>query len=113
MPTNKLLKNFKPVFDRVPFAVITKNQINLPLSQDDLSSQLDVAPTILDLLNLPQAKGFFGHSLFDNTAKRSIFDIKEDYVKITTADEEKIIPLNSQKEADQAELSLIRTMWID
>lgn len=112
MPTNKLFKNFQPVFDRVPFAVITKNQINLPLSQDDLSSQLDVAPTILDLLNLPQAKGFFGHSLFDNTAKRSIFDIKEDYVKITTADGEKIIPLNSQKEADQAELSLIRTMWV-
>ncbi|MBR3603880.1 MAG: sulfatase-like hydrolase/transferase [Elusimicrobiaceae bacterium] len=112
-PTNKLFKNFQTVFDRVPFAVITKDQINRPLLQNDLTSQLDVAPTILDLLNLPQPKGFFGHSLFDISAKRSIFDIKEDYVKITTADGEKIIPLNSKKEADQAELSLIGTMWVD
>ncbi len=112
-PTNQLFKNFKPVFDRVPFAVITQNQVKAPLSQDGLTSQLDVAPTILDLMNLPQPKGFFGHSLFDTTAKRSIFDIKEDYVKITTADGEKIIPLHSQKEADQPVLELIRTIWMD
>ena len=112
MPTHKLFKNFQPVFDRVPFAVITKNQILRPLTQDGLASQLDVAPTILDLMNLPQPKGFFGHSLFDSEAKRSIFDIKEDYVKITTEHGEKVIALNSQKETDQAVLTLIRTLWL-
>ena len=92
--------------------IITKNQILRPLTQDGLASQLDVAPTILDLMNLPQPKGFFGHSLFDSEAKRSIFDIKEDYVKITTEHGEKVIALNSQKETDQAVLTLIRTLWL-
>jgi len=111
-PTNQLFKPYQRVFDRVPLVIITQNKINRSLTQDALANQLDIAPTLMDLMNLPQPKGFFGHSLFDTSAKRSIFDIKEDYVKITTADEEKIIPLNSKKEADQPVLELIRTLWI-
>ncbi|MBR2865238.1 MAG: LTA synthase family protein [Elusimicrobiaceae bacterium] len=112
-PTNALFKPYQRVFDRVPFAIITRTPITKPLAQDGLTSQLDIAPTLMDLMNLPPLKGFFGHSLFDTAAKRSIFDIKEDYVKITTADGEKIIPLNSQKEADQPVLELIRTFWVE
>ncbi len=112
-PTNKLFKPYQPVFDEVPFAIITKNPIQKPLSQDGLISQLDIAPTIMDLLNLPQPKGFFGHSLFDKNTPRSVFDVKEDYLALTTAQGFEIIPLNSKKEKDQPVLELIRTFWVD
>ena len=44
---------------------------------------------------------------------RSIFDVKEDYVVVTTADGLQVIPLNSSKKADQAVLDLIRTFWTE
>lgn len=109
-PTNQLFKPFQRVFDRIPFAVITRNAIRRPLTQDALASQLDIAPTVMDLLNMPQPKGFFGHSLFEENVQRSIFDVKEDYVVVSTDREPRhIIPLNSSKPQDQGVLELIRT----
>lgn len=109
-PTNQLFKPFQRVFDRIPFAVITRNAIRRPLTQDALASQLDIAPTVMDLLNMPQPKGFFGHSLFEESVQRSIFDVKEDYVVVSTDREPRhIIPFNSSKPQDQGVLELIRT----
>jgi len=113
MMTPGLFKPFDPVFDRIPFAIVTAEAIHKPLATDLLVSQLDVAPTVLDLLNLPQPKGFFGHSLFETNVPRSVFDIKEDYAVVTTANERKIFPLNSKRAEDKKLLTLMRTFWVD
>ena len=113
MLTPDLFKPFDPVFDRIPFAIITEPALKKPLVTNTLASQLDVAPTILDLLNLPQPKGFFGHSLFETDAPRSVFDIKEDYAVITTEKERKVFSLNSKRMQDKEIINLMRTFWID
>lgn len=112
-PTNKLFKPYQPVFDDIPFVIVTRTPIKKPLTQNPLASQLDVAPTVLDLMNIPQPKGFFGHSLFEENTQRSVFDIKEDYVAVDTEQGKKIIPLNSSKEQDKKVLDLIRTFWVE
>ena len=110
-PTNSLFKPYQRVFDRIPFAIITKTPIARPLTQDKMASQLDIAPTVMDLLNLPQPKGFFGHSLFEQEQKRSIFDVKEDYVAVSTSENTLVLPLNSKKPQDKEIIDLIRTFW--
>lgn len=108
-PTNALFKPYQRVFDRIPFAVITPAPIQKPLTQNQLASQLDIAPTVLDLLNLPQPKGFFGHSLFDADARRSVFDIKEDYAVVTTEEGKRIVALNSADAQDKEIIRLFTT----
>ena len=112
-PTNALFKPFQPVFDRVPLAIITAPAVQQPLVSSTLASQLDVAPTVLDLLNLPQPKGFFGHSLFDTRAARSVFDIKEDYMRVITEQGQYIFPLHSTRVQDRQILDLTRTFWVE
>ena len=106
-PTNKLFKPYRPEFDSLPFIIITRNALEKPLVQSGLISQLDIAPTVLDLLNIRPPKAFFGHSLFDASARRSVFDIKEDYAVVTTDEGTRVLKLNSQNPQDQA---LIRLM---
>lgn len=106
-PTNKLFKPYRPEFDNLPFIIITRNALEKPLVQSGLISQLDIAPTVLDLLNIRPPKAFFGHSLFDASARRSVFDIKEDYAVVTTDEGTRVLKLNSQNPQDQA---LIRLM---
>ena len=108
-PTNKLFKPYRPEYDNLPFVIVTRTPIEKPLAANPLVSQLDIAPTLMDLLNLPQPKGFFGHSLFDTSAQRSVFDIKEDYAVVTTEQGSRVVPLNSKKETDQPLLDLIRS----
>lgn len=108
-PTNKLFKPYRKEFDNLPFIILTKEPIKNPIADGELISQLDIAPTILDLLNLPQEKGFFGHSLFDVNARRSIFDIKEDYAVITTDKQTRVFPLNSKEQEDRHLLDLMTT----
>ena len=108
-PTNKLFKPYRPEYDNLPFVIVTRTPIEKPLAANPLVSQLDIAPTLMDLLNLPQPKGFFGHSLFDAAAQRSVFDIKEDYAVVTTEKSSRVVPLNSKKETDQPLLNLIRS----
>ena len=113
MMTPALFKPFQPVFDRIPFAVVTVPAQQKPLVNDLLASQLDIAPTVLDLLNLPQPKGFFGHSLFQTDTPRSVFDIKEDYAVVTTANGQKVFSLHSKRPEDKKVLDLMRTFWVD
>lgn len=108
-PTNALFKPYQRVFDRIPFAVITRTPLTKPLTQNQLASQLDIAPTVLDLMNIAQPKGFFGHSLFDADARRSVFDIKEDYAVVTTEEGKRIVALNSSDEQDKEIIRLFTT----
>jgi len=109
-PTNALFKPYdKNQYDNLPFIILTKDKITAPLTDSPLASQLDIAPTVLDLLNIPQPKAFFGHSLFDTQAQRSVFDIKEDYAVITTEKDKYVMPLNSRKPQDRALLKLMTT----
>lgn len=112
-PANALFKPHPPVYDDLPFVIITRQQITRPLADNPLVSQLDIAPTVLDLLNIPQPKAFFGHSLFDQNARRSIFDIKEDYAVITTETEKRVVPLNSKNPKDRPLLNLMTTFVTD
>lgn len=109
-PTNALFKPYGPEFDNLPFVIITKTPIKKPLAQNPLVSQLDIAPTVLDLLNIPQPKAFFGHSLFEQDARRSIFDVKEDYAVVTADGEKRVLALNSQDPQDREIIRLITTL---
>lgn len=108
-PTNALFKPYQAEFDNLPFIIITQTPIKKPLTDNPLASQLDIAPTVLDLLNISQPKAFFGHSLFDVNAKRSIFDVKEDYAVVTSDEEKRVLPLNSQNAQDKEIICLITT----
>ena len=111
-PTNKLFKPYQTEFDNLPFIIITKTPIKAPLAENKLISQLDIAPTVLDLLQVEPPSGFFGHSLFDTKAKRSIFDIKEDYAVVTTEQEKLVFPLNSPDKKDRELINLMTTFWV-
>ena len=111
-PTNALFKPFRPEFDNLPFIIVTKDKITAPLTDNTLASQLDIAPTMLDLLSIEIPRGMFGHSLFEQNARRSVFDIKEDYAVITTEEKRRIVPLNSRKASDRPLLSLLKTFLL-
>ena len=110
MPTVDLFTPFKPEFDNLPFIIVTKHKISAPVTASPLASQLDIAPTVLDLLNIEPPRAFFGHSLFDTAARRSVFDIKEDYAVITTQEGKQVVPLASSHPADKPLLDLVRTV---
>ncbi len=109
-PTNALFKPYRTEYDNLPFVIVTKTPIKKPLTDNPLASQLDIAPTVLDLLNIEQPKAFFGHSLFDTAAKRSIFDVKEDYAVVTADGEKRVLALNSTDPQDRAIIRLITTL---
>ena len=92
--------------------MITKTPITAPVTDNALASQLDIAPTLLDLLNVDIPRGMFGHSLFELDAPRSVFDIKEDYAVVTTPNNKQIIPLNARNAQDKAVLGLMQTFVI-
>lgn len=108
-PTNALFKPFQSYFDNLPFIIVTKEKITAPVANDDLLSQLDIAPTILDLLNMDIPRGMFGHSIFDTKAARTVFDIKEDYAVVTTQFGQQVIPLNSRTKEDKELINLMST----
>lgn len=110
MPTVDLFTPFQPEYDNLPFIIVTKNKITAPVTTSPLASQLDIAPTVLDLLDVDMPRGFFGHSLFDVNAKRSVFDIKEDYAVITTENEKRVMPLNTTRPDEKELLDLMRTI---
>lgn len=109
MPTVDLFTPFKPEFDNLPFIIVTKNKISAPITANPLASQLDIAPTVLDLLNIQPPQAFFGHSLFDINARRSVFDIKEDYAVITTENEKRVMSLNTTCAEEKELLDLMTT----
>lgn len=109
-PTNALFKPYRTEYDNLPFVIVTKTPIKKPLTQNPLASQLDVAPTVLDLLNIEPPQAFFGHSLFDTDAKRSIFDVKEDYAVVTANEGKRVLSLNSNTPQDREIIRLITTL---
>ncbi len=109
MPTVDLFTPFQPEFDNLPFIILTRKKITAPVTADPLASQLDIAPTILDLLNIEPPAAFFGHSLFDVNAKRSVFDIKEDFAIVTTSQRQQVVPLRSTRPSDKNLLNLMST----
>ena len=113
MPTVDLFTPFKPEYDNLPFMIVTKNKISAPITTNPLASQLDIAPTVLDLLNIEPPRAFFGHSLFDVNAQRSVFDIKEDYAVITTENEKRVMPLNTTRPDEKELLDLMTTIVRD
>ena len=110
--TVDLFTPFESEYDNLPFIIVTKNKISAPVTDNPLASQLDIAPTVLDLLNIEPPQAFFGHSLFDTKATRSVFDIKEDYAVITTEKEKLVVSLTSSREEDAPLLRLMRTFKI-
>lgn len=108
-PTNALFKPYQAQFDNLPFIIITKDKITAPVAKSELLSQLDIAPTILDLLNMDIPRGMFGHSIFDTRAQRSVFDIKEDYAVVTTAYGKRVVPFSSTRPKDKELLKLMTT----
>ena len=112
MPATALFTPFQPQFDNLPFIIVTKEKITAPVAKNELLSQLDIAPTVLDLLNIDIPRGMFGHSIFDTRANRTVFDIKEDYAVVTTWYGQQIVPLNSHKKGDQPLLELMRTFVV-
>ena len=108
-PTNALFKPYQAQFDNLPFIIITKDKITAPVAKSELLSQLDIAPTILDLLNIDIPRGMFGHSIFDMRAQRSVFDIKEDYAVVTTAYGKRVVPFSSTRPKDKELLKLMTT----
>lgn len=113
MPTVDLFTPFQPEYDNLPFMIVTKNKISAPVTDNPLASQLDIAPTVLDLLNIEPPQAFFGHSLFDTNAKRSVFDIKDDYAVITTENEKRVMPLNTTRSDEKELLNLMTTIVRD
>ncbi|MDY6039049.1 MAG: LTA synthase family protein [Elusimicrobiaceae bacterium] len=109
-PTNALFKPYRPEYDNLPFVIVTQTPIKKPLTDNPLASQLDIAPTVLDLLNIDPPQAFFGHSLFDVNAKRSIFDVKEDYAIVTADGGKRVLALNSNAPQDQEIIRLITTL---
>lgn len=103
----KLFKPYKNIYDDVPIIFVSKNKI-IGLENQENISQLDIAPTILDLLNIKIPQGYFGHSLLDNQP-RTLFDMKESYVLIKTQNSEKIIPFNTTNENDKKIIDLLNT----
>ncbi len=108
-PTNALFEPFQPQFDNLPFIILTKDKIAAPVDRSQMLSQLDIAPTILDLLNIDMPRGMFGHSIFDTRVRRSVFDIKEDYAVVTTETETRVVPFNSTHWKDKQLLDLMST----
>ncbi len=111
MPTVDLFTPFQPEFDNLPFIILTRKKITAPITTDPLASQLDIAPTILDLLNIEPPAALFGHSLFDVNAKRSVFDIKEDFAIVTTPQYQQVVPLRSTRPEDENLLRLMSTFY--
>lgn len=112
-PANALFSPHPPLYDDLPFIILTRQKITRPLTTNPLASQLDIAPTLLDLLNIPQPRGFFGHSLFDAHARRTVFDVKEDYAVVTTDTEKHVIPFTSSRPEDKRLIRLMTTFLTD
>ncbi len=113
MPTGALFSPYQPQFDNLPFIILTKDKIKQPVSQNELLSQLDIAPTMLDLLNIDIPRGMFGHSIFDTHARRTVFDVKEDYAVVTNVSGKRVVPFRSLRKQDRELMRLMRTFLTD
>lgn len=54
---------------RLPIVFITRDKSRIPLRIDKVGSQLDFAPTVLDLFGIEASPHFVGRSLFDHSCR--------------------------------------------
>ncbi len=102
-----------PILNEVPIIFVSKKPILEPISDDIFKSQQDIAPTVLGLAGLKAPRGMFGRSIFDNTAKRTVFNLKDGYVKVDNSDGQTIIPFNSKDKNNKKLLELLNTAFIE
>ncbi|MDR1123934.1 MAG: sulfatase-like hydrolase/transferase [Elusimicrobiota bacterium] len=107
--TGSLFKNYRPVFDEVPFILVGAKSPDEAVSRDLFKSQQDIAPTVLGLAGLPAPRGMFGRSIFEETP-RTAFYIKNGYVIASDAKGTKLVPFSSKKTQDMALLRLLNSV---
>jgi phosphoglycerol transferase MdoB-like AlkP superfamily enzyme len=100
------------VLDRIPLIFISKKKIEgLKLAQPDIS-QIDIAPTILDLLGLSSPQEYWGYSLFDKI-DRTYFGIHNKILTIRDNSHIKQISMEHPASATDSELiDLMNTVFI-
>ncbi|MDR0292061.1 MAG: LTA synthase family protein, partial [Elusimicrobium sp.] len=91
-----LAKNFKEIFNTLPFILVSKNKITAPVTQNPYASQEDIAPTVLALAGMPAPRGMFGKNLFDADAPRTVFNIKEDYIIVQNQNGASLSPIKKK-----------------
>lgn len=107
--TGKLFKDYKPVFDEVPFILISKKYVKETVYANDYNSQQDIAPTVLALAGIKAPRGMFGRSIFENI-DRTVFNVKSNYVIVKNAKGTRIIPFDSKEPKDIETLKLLNTV---
>lgn len=106
-------QNTSALINEVPMIFISKKPILEPIADDIFKSQQDIAPTVLGLAGLEIPHGMFGRSIFDNTALRTVFNIKDGYVKIDNTDGQMIIPFNSKEQKNKDLLAFLNTAFVE
>ncbi|MDR1684697.1 MAG: sulfatase-like hydrolase/transferase [Elusimicrobiota bacterium] len=101
MDTASLFKNYRPVYDEVPFALITAKTPAEPVATGVFKSQQDIAPTILGLAGFKTPRGMFGRSIFE-PGPRTLFYMKNNYAVIENQTGRRMVPFNTTRpeEAD-------------
>ena len=98
--------NVKWTLDKVPFIMISGEKgFKIPFNQDLLSSQIDVAPTILSMLDLPIPITMWGRSWLKNETIKKPLAITCDYdgdiiFRFQDKKHSYIVPLNKENKED-------------
>jgi hypothetical protein len=98
------------ILERIPVIFISKDRIvELNLNQDNIS-QLDLAPTILQLAGLESPSGYFGYSLFDSR-KRSYLGLHGGFISVRARGQSRKVSMDRPTSEDDANLvRLVQTI---
>lgn len=97
----RLVRPYKAEYDWLPVIFAGNAPEIVP---DSRASQADIAPSILYLLGLEKPRAMFGKDLF-HAHTRALFDIKEDYLKVSDAAGTKVMPLTTKKNKGYVDLA--------
>ena len=91
--------------ERIPVIFISKDRlVGLSLNQDNIS-QLDLAPTILQLAGQESPLGYFGYSLFDSR-ERSYFGLHGGIISVREG--KRLRKVSMDRPAAGDDVSLVR-----
>jgi phosphoglycerol transferase MdoB-like AlkP superfamily enzyme len=89
---------------RIPLIFLSKQ--TLPeMNKDILASQVDIAPTIFHLLGLKKNFGWWGESLFSKKRYPYAVGYEKGFVRINSADYEKLINTDNPKNKSEEEFA--------
>lgn len=91
----KLMPEYTPDYDKLPLIFAGASRVEI--FPHEFASQTDVAPSILYLTGHPVPRGVFGKTLF-KPAERTLFQVKEDYIKVSNSLGVQTAALNDKKE---------------